>query len=248
MFVTSTNPAFRSDTFRIHAQDARMGAMTVTGTVYKTALLLGLVVAGAAWVWSRVALHGPAAAQPYMMGTGLLAFVCALATIFRPHWSPISAPIYAVLEGLSLGALSSFLELRYPGLPIQAAQLTLATLGGMLVLYRTGIIVVTDKLRSMLFSILGALLIFSLLRMVLGFFGVHLLRGSGMLSIGFSVLVCGVAAFCLLLDFERIVQGERSGAPQYMEWYSAFGLLVTLIWLYVEILQLLMKLQERDRR
>jgi uncharacterized YccA/Bax inhibitor family protein len=169
-----------------------------------------------------------------------------MATIFKQTWAPFTAPIYALLEGLVLGSLSAVLELRFPGIAMQAVGMTFGVLFVMLLLYRSHIIPVTQKLRMGIVAATGAIFLFYIAEMILGFFGVHFgaINGSGPIGIGFSIVVVAIAAFNLILDFDFIERGVHGGAPKYMEWYGAFGLMVTLVWLYLEIIRLLAKLRE----
>jgi uncharacterized YccA/Bax inhibitor family protein len=174
--------------------------------------------------------------------------IFAFATIFKKTWAPVTAPIYALLEGLVLGSVSAMLELRFPGIAIEAVSLTFGTMVALLLAYRSGLIRVTDKLRLGIVAATGGIALFYVMEMILGFFGVHFaaVNGSGAIGIGFSVFVVIIAALNLVLNFDFIENGARAGAPKYMEWYGAFGMMVTLIWLYFEILQLLSKLRSRD--
>lgn len=237
----SGNPALKESYFR----DAAVGnnrAMTVTGTVNKTGLLLVICVATAAWSWFRPA------------STGLIALgavgglVLALVTAFKREWSPVTAPLYAVCEGLFLGALSSLYELQYPGIVQNAVSLTFGTLFALLLAYRMGFIRVTDKFRRGVFAATGAIFLVYLASFVMGFFGVSVpfIHSAGLLGIGISLAIVVVAALNLVLDFDFIEQGAAMDAPRYMEWYGAFALMVTLVWLYLEILRLLSKLQRRN--
>jgi uncharacterized YccA/Bax inhibitor family protein len=182
-----------------------------------------------------------------MLG-GLGGFIAAMVTIFKKQWAPVTAPIYAVLEGLLLGGISAVFELRYPGIAFESVALTFGTLFALLFLYRTGIIRVTEKFRLGVFAATGAIALFYLLQMILGLFHFEFtsVNGSGIIGIGFSLIVVGVAALNLVLDFDFIEKGVQYGAPKYMEWYGAFGIMVTLVWLYLEILRLLSKLQRRN--
>jgi uncharacterized YccA/Bax inhibitor family protein len=171
-----------------------------------------------------------------------------MVTIFKKEWSPVTSPIYALLEGLVLGGLSALLELRFPGIAIQAVALTFGTLFVMLLAYRSGLIRVTQKFRLGIIAATGGIMVFYLLQMLLGFFGVPMfssVNGNGFIGIGFSLFVVAIAALNLVLDFDFIEQGVHFGAPKYMEWYGAFGIMVTLVWLYIEILRLLSKLRSR---
>jgi uncharacterized YccA/Bax inhibitor family protein len=160
----------------------------------------------------------------------------------------VTAPLYGLLEGLVLGSVSAIFELRFPGIAIQAVGLTFGTLVALLLAYRSGLIRVTDKFRLGVVAATGGIALFYLITFVLGFFGVHFnsIYGAGPIGIGFSVFVVIIASLNLVLDFDFIESGARAGAPKYMEWYAAFGLMVTLIWLYLEILRLLSKLRSRD--
>jgi uncharacterized YccA/Bax inhibitor family protein len=163
------------------------------------------------------------------------------------QWSPVTSPIYALLEGLVLGSLSAAMDLRYPGIAMQAVSLTFGTLFVLLIAYRSGLIQVTQRFRLGVIAATGGIMVFYLLEMVLGFFGINFgaINGSGVVGIGFSLIVVAVAALNLVLDFDFIERGVQYGAPKYMEWYGAFGIMVTLIWLYIEILRLLSKMRSR---
>jgi uncharacterized YccA/Bax inhibitor family protein len=245
--MKTSNPALNVNSFRVD-QAASGEAMTLTGTINKTGTLLICVVATAAWSWSRF-FHDPTAdAVLPLMGIGLVGgLVLAMVTIFKKEWSPITAPIYALLEGLALGGISAMFELRYPGIAIQAVGLTFGTLFVLLMAYRSGLIRVTEKFKLGVVAATGGIAVFYLVQFVLGFFGVRFaaINGSGLLGIGFSVVVVIVAALNLVLDFDFIESGVSAGAPKYMEWYGAFGLIVTLVWLYLEILRLLSKINGR---
>lgn len=254
--MRSSNPAFTSQAFTQfdHAYGAtRSTVMTVQGTVGKTFGLLAILSATAIWSW-QAALRGQVS-QELVLGAALGGFVLAMITIFKPSTAPWTAPVYAAFEGVFLGILSCFIEKQlavrmhgqgYPGIAMQAVSLTGITLFTMLFAYTTGLIRVTEKLRSGVIAATGAVCLFYLVSFVLSMFGVvPVMWTSSPLSIVISVVVVGIAAFNLLLDFDSIEQGARAGAPKYMEWYGAFGLLVTLIWLYLEILRLLSKLQDR---
>jgi uncharacterized YccA/Bax inhibitor family protein len=223
--IKTSNPALSGDAFRVGGA-VFDDSMTISGTVNKTGILLICVVATAAWSWNLFT-RSPQTALPLLAVGGIGGFIVALVTIFKKAWSPVTAPIYALLEGLVLGSASAMLELRFPGIAMQAVGLTLGTLVALLLAYRS---------------------VFYLIQFVLGFFGIHFaaINGSGMIGIGFSVVVVIVAALNLVLDFDLIESGARVGAPKYMEWYGGFALMVTLIWLYFEILRLLSKIRSRD--
>jgi uncharacterized YccA/Bax inhibitor family protein len=248
--MRTSNPALSSDAFR--TGEAVLGeSMTVSGTVNKTGILLLCCVATAAWTWNRFFNAPPEEAMqamaPALAIGGIGGFIVAIVTIFKKEWAGITAPIYALLEGLVLGGISAMLELRYHGIAIQAVSLTFGTLLIMLLAYRTGLIKVTERLRLGIVAATGGIAVFYLLQFILGFFGVHFtaINGSSPIGIGFSLIVVAVAALNLVLDFDLIENGARMGAPKYMEWYGAFALMVTLIWLYFEILRLLSKFRSR---
>jgi len=204
-----------------------------------------LVAAG--YVWNR------GAADP-SLGTWITVsvvagLVVALVTVFKQTWASYTTPVYAALEGVALGGISVVFEARYPGIVSQAVFLTFGTLGALLVAYRSGVIRATENFKLGVVAATGGIALLYLLSFVLGFFGVSvpLIHSSGTFGILFSVFVVVIAALNLVLDFDFIEQGVERGAPKHMEWYGAFGLLVTLVWLYLEILHLLAKLQSRQR-
>src|SRR3984885_12461340 len=246
--MKTSNPALNVNSCRVD-QAVSGEAMTLTGTINKTGVLLICVVATAAWSWSRF-FHDPTSdAVSPLLGIGLVGgFVVAMVTIFKKEWSPITAPLYALLEGLALGGISAMFERRYHGIAIQAVGLTFGTLFVLLMAYQSGVIRVTEKFKLGVVAATGGIAVFYLAQFFLGFFCFHFaaLNGSGLLGIGFSVVVVIVAALNLVLDFDFIESGVSAGAPKYMEWYGAFGLIVTLIWLYFEILRLLSKLRSRN--
>jgi uncharacterized YccA/Bax inhibitor family protein len=183
-----------------------------------------------------------------MIGGLIGGFVVALVTIFKKNWSPFTAPIYALLEGLALGGISAIFEKMYPGVAIQAVGLTLGTLFVMLLAYKTGVIRATQSFKIGVIAATGGIAVFYLVEMVLGMFfhfNVPAINASGPWGIAFSLFVVIIAALNLVLDFDMIETGVSGGAPKYMEWYGAFGLMVTLIWLYLEILRLLGKVRRR---
>lgn len=253
--MKTSNPALGENTFRTPgggyggAIDAT-SRMTLSGTVHKTGLLLLLSLATASWTWFRfLETRDPASVGGLLVLGGIGGFICAMVTIFKKEWSPVSAPIYALLEGLLLGGISAMFDMRYPGIAIQAVALTFGTLLALLLAYSSGIIRVTQKFRLGVFAATGAIVLFYFAQMILGFFHIPLftsVNGSGAIGIGFSLFVVGIAALNLVLDFDFIERGVNYGAPKYMEWYGAFGIMVTLIWLYLEMLRLLAKTRSRD--
>jgi uncharacterized YccA/Bax inhibitor family protein len=244
--MRTSNPALNEKAFK--GQVAFGDAMTLQGTVNKTGLLLLCVVATAAWTWGLSHSNTPEAAIPWMFGGLLGGFVVALVTIFKKTWSAFTAPLYALLEGLALGGISAVFEKTYPGVAIQAVGLTLGTLFVMLLAYKTGVVKATQGFKVGVIAATGGIAVFYLAEMVLSFFfhiQVPAINGSGLWGIAFSLFVVVIAALNLVLDFDMIETGVRGGAPKYMEWYGAFGMMVTLIWLYLEILRLLGKARRR---
>src|SRR5438874_8912207 len=246
--IRTSNPALNAQTFTDLRRDPTAPAMTVEGTMNRTAFLLLLVVVPAAWVWAQVRTAlDPAVAGPWIMTGAIGGLVIALVTIFRKEWAPVTAPIYAALEGLALGGLSSVLEMKYPGIAMQSVALTFATLAVMLVAYRSGLIKATEKFKLGVVAATGAIALYYVIGFVLSFFGVAMpfLQGNSTASIVVSGVIVVVAALNLILDFDFIETGVQGGAPKYLEWYGAFGLMVTLVWLYLEILRLLAKARSR---
>ncbi len=246
--MRTSNPALNDRIFR-GVPYASGETMTLQGTVNRTGILLLCAMATAAWTWHLAMSPESAAAVVPLMWVGLLGgLVFALVTSFKPAWSPVTAPIYALLEGLALGGISAAFEVRFPGIPIEAVCLTFGTLLVLLLAYSARIFRVTQKFRLGVVAATGAIMLFYVVEMVLGLFHIHLgaVNGSGAIGIGFSLVIVGVAALNLVLDFDFIERGAMAGAPKYMEWYGAFGLMVTLVWLYLEMLRLLAKLQRRD--
>ncbi|MGH9680822.1 MAG: Bax inhibitor-1/YccA family protein [Candidatus Acidiferrales bacterium] len=222
-------------------------SMTLQGTVNKTGFLLLCVTVSAAWTWGLARSESPAAAAPWMIGGLVGGFIVALVTIFKKEWSPFTSPIYALLEGLALGGISSFLDQRFPGIAIHAVALTFGTLAVMLFAYTSGLIRATQKFKIGVIAATGGIVVVYVIDIVLRFFGMHvpLINDSGPWGIAISLFIVGVAALNLILDFDFVETGVQEHAAKYMEWYGAFGLMVTLIWLYLEMLRLLSKLQRR---
>jgi uncharacterized YccA/Bax inhibitor family protein len=245
LFRTS-NPALNEKAFR--TQVALGEAMTVQGTVNKTGLLLLCVVATAAWTWGLAHSETPEAVYPWMLGGLVGGLITAIVTIFKKEWSALTAPIYALLEGLVLGGISAIFERSYPGIAIQAVGLTFGVLFVMLLAYKTGIIRATEKFKIGVIAATGAIALLYVVEIVLSVFfriQIPMIHESSPIGIAFSVFVVIIAALNLVLDFDLIETGTRMGAPKYMEWYGAFGLMVTLTWLYLEILRLLSKARRR---
>jgi uncharacterized YccA/Bax inhibitor family protein len=247
--MQTSNPTLTDNTFSTF--DVREGErMTMQGTVTKTAILLLLAMITAGWTWIQFVKHGndPTAVSTYAIVGALGGFVIALVTAFKPAWASITSPMYAVLQGLFMGAISAIMEQAYPGIVMQAIILTFGTLFAMLALYQSGFIRVTEKLKMGIMAATGGIAIAYIATMILSLFHVNvpLIYGNSWVGIGFSLFVIVIAALNFVLDFDFIEQGAKRGAPKYMEWYGAFALMVTLIWLYIEFLRLLSKLRGRD--
>ncbi|SJZ84338.1 Uncharacterized membrane protein, YccA/Bax inhibitor family [Lysobacter spongiicola DSM 21749] len=250
--IRSGNPALKQSTFLDSSSGAIVrggdNVMTLNGTVNKTGMLLLMCVLTAAFAWGQVSTpQGIVGAAPYMWGGLIGGFVLAMVTIFKKTWAPITAPMYALVEGLFLGSVSAMFESMFPGIVMQAVLLTFGTLFALLFAYRSGLIKATENFKLGVAAATGGIFLVYLASMVLGFFGIQipLIHESGLVGIGFSLFVVVIAALNLVLDFDFIESGVEQQAPKYMEWYGAFGLMVTLVWLYIEFLRLLSKLQSR---
>jgi uncharacterized YccA/Bax inhibitor family protein len=256
--IKTSNPALSENTFRNVAGSAgtlngaaidATARMTLNGTINKTGVLLVCVAATAAWTWySFLQSQDLSVAGPMVLVGALGGLIVGFITSFKKQWAPVTAPLYALLEGLVLGGLSAVFNLRYPGIAIEAVGLTFGTLFVMLLAYRSGLIKVTQKFRLGVVAATGGIFLFYLLEFVLGFFGINFTTVNGASGFGilFSLLVVGIASLNLVLDFDFVEQGVAYGVPKYMEWYAAFGIIVTLVWLYLEILRLLVKMRGRN--
>ena len=244
--MQTSNPAF-SETFAKNFDYAgvKSTTMTVQGTALKAMVLLAILMATATYAWSEAS--NQSLAPGLLIGSAIGGFVVALITMFKPTLAPWTAPVYAALEGIFLGAISQFTDVKYPGIALQAIALTGGVTFLMLFLYVTGLIKVTGQLATGIMAATGALALFYLVTIVLSLFHIQVpfVFGSSPIGIAFSVFVVGLAAFNLLLDFDFIERGSQAGLSKSMEWYGAFGLMVTLIWLYLEILRLLRKINDR---
>ena len=251
--MQSGNPALGKNTFLDAASGAVVAhgddVMTINGTVNKTGLLLVLVLVGAMYSWSHYS--GPASMPglyPLILGGAIGGLILAMVTIFKKTWSPWTAPMYALVEGVFIGALSAIFDARYPGIVIQAVGLTFGTMATLLLAYRSGLIRATENFKLGVVAATGGVMLLYLANMALGFFGhsMGFINGASGIGIAFSAVVVVIAALNLILDFDMIESGVNAGAPKYMEWYGAFALVVTLVWLYLELLRLLSKLQSRN--
>lgn len=253
----TSNPALNDKTFapeRLHtltgipAEQSWRTTMTLDGVVLKCLVLLALLVGAGAFGWSATERTETTVELPGWLFVALIgALGVAIATIFRPLWARFTAPVYAVLEGAVLGSISAAYESRFEGIALQAVGLTIGVFVLMLVLYGTGVIRPTQKFRTGVIAATGAVMLVYLVSMVLRIFGtdIPLIHESGPVGILFSLAVVGLASMNLILDFDFIDRGVETGAPKAMEWYAGFGLLVTVVWLYIELLRLLSKLRSR---
>lgn len=252
--MRTSNPTLQADTFDVRPLEGE-GTMTIYGTVCKTAVLAILVFISAAWAWHKFPpvpqpditslwdIRYPAGSIGYILLSLFGGIIAALLTGFLPRLAWLGAPLYALAEGIFLGIFSAMAEGIAPGIVVQAIGLTTGTLLALLFVYMTGIIRATDNFKLMIAAATGGIALVYLLTIILSLFGVRMpfVHDAGIGGIIFSLIVVGVAAFNLVLDFDFIEEGSQKGAPYYLEWYAAFGLMVTLIWLYIEVVKLLLK-------
>lgn len=239
--MRSGNPTLSEKTFQNLEQSASgEGAMTISGTINKTGILFLILLIGASISWYQPS-------QLFIWGGAIGGFILAMVTVFKKEWSSVTAPLYAALEGLMLGGISVMYEGAYSGIVYNAVMLTLGTFAVMLLAYRSGWIEVTQRFRMGVVAATGGIALVYVASFILSFFGINLslIHGNGLMGIGFSLIIVGVAALNLVLDFDMIERGAEANAPKYFEWYTSFGLIVTLVWLYLEMLRLLSKLQNR---
>ena len=246
-FGRSGNPMFSDKTFSETIIDAKIERMTLQGTVNKVGISLLLVMLSASYTWNQYFEYGPAAISTFMIGGSIVGLIFALITIFKRTWAPVTAPIYALAKGFALGGISAMYEAQFGGITMQAVTLTFATMFGLLFAYKTGIIKPDRNFMLMVFAGTFAIFAVYMVNFIMMFFGTSIgfIHDNGVFGIGFSLVVVAIAALNLVLDFDYIEQGAEQGAPKYLEWYGAFSLMVTLIWLYLEILRLLAKLRSR---
>ncbi|MBL0940615.1 MAG: Bax inhibitor-1/YccA family protein [Gemmatimonadaceae bacterium] len=247
--MRSNNPVLSkfADTARNTLGLDTTDSMTVAGTAGKAGVLLLVLAFSSALTWQQVSAGRIELITPAMLIGGIGGFIVALVTAFKPQWAKWTAPIYASLEGVFLGGISALYNLRFAGLPQQAVLLTMGVAGGVFLLYRFRILRATEGFKRMMVAAMMGIMLFYIGSMVLGLFGVNIgyFTSSGPLAIGVNLAIAGVAALNLVLDFDRIEEGVRMRAPKAMEWFAAFGLMVTLVWLYLELLRLLSRLQGR---
>lgn len=224
---------------------SRSDGMTVKGALNKTIMLVLVVAVSAMFTWWMYVQRGPEAVYPFVIGGCIGGLILAIATFFKQEWAVFTAPIYAVVEGLAIGGISAMYEGKYSGIVLQAVLLTLMIVMSMLLVYRSGIIKLNDKLRFGIVAATGAIALLYIVNFGLHFAGIQipLIHDSGPIGIGFSLFVIVLACFNLFMDFEFIDQGAAQQAPKHVEWFAAFGLLITIVWLYIEVLRLLSKLR-----
>ena len=241
--MRSGNPVLTSKTFDMAPAGERM---TISGTVNKTAMMLAFLCITAIYTWREFyATQEVAKVLPFVWTGVIGGFITAMVIIFKKTWAPALAPLYALLQGLVVGGVSAIFELAYPGIVIQAVGLTFGTLACLLMAYKSGLIKATENFKLGVVAATGGIALLYLVNIVMSMFGkpIGFIHESGTFGILFSGFVVVIAALNLVLDFDFIEQGAEHGAPKYMEWYGAFGLTVTLVWLYLEILRLLSKLR-----
>ena len=246
--METSNPVFTNKVV-ISERETKSARMTINGTVAKTVVLVALLACSSLYVWSKLVTGKIDEIQTLLQFSLPLTFVLGWVTYFRPTWARFTTPLYALSQGVLIGFLSSIAEKIVPGIISQAIPLTISILYGMLFLYVTGLVQVTHRLRTVLLSAMTALMLTYLLEFILSFFGmkVPFIHQTSTVSILFSIGVVVLASFTLLLDFEAIFQNQKK-IPKQMEWYYAYGLLISLIWLYVEIIKLLIKSKASKRK
>ena len=247
--MRSSNPVMTGKIYeKAGTLSAGSSVMTINGTINKVGIMLLLVIAAAAYTWNMVMGADAGRAGTFAIAGAIGGFVVALITVFRPRSSAITAPIYAILEGLFLGAISAIINAQYPGVAFQAVLLTIGTLFTMLFLYRSGRIRATPRFRRGVLMATGAVFFAYLISWILSLLGMPMgfMHSAGPLGILINLVIIVIAALNLILDFDFIEKGSQMGAPKFMEWYGAFGVMVTLIWLYIEFLRLLARFSGRD--
>jgi uncharacterized YccA/Bax inhibitor family protein len=243
--MATANPALNVDVYRRAALAPSTGVMTLQGAVVKTLVLMAVLLATGVYAWTQALSGVPQLGYGLMLAGLIGGAIVAFVTIFMPKISPVTAPLYAALQGLLMGGISAVYEKMYSGLVIQAISLSVATLTTLLLLYASGVIRATEKFKIGVIGATGAVCLVYIANLVVSMFGVRLpfIHETGIIGIGFSLVVVVIAALNLILDFDFIEQGVERQAPKYMEWYGGFSLLVTLVWMYLEMLRLLAKLR-----
>ncbi len=248
MIARSANPSLNKNTFaKVRDFAVPDNLMTLQGTVNKTAILLVLALLTASYVWRQFFTYENTQVTMYIMVGAIGGLIVAMVAIFKPKTAPLVAPIYALLEGLFLGGISCIFEASFPGIVIQAVGLTFGTLFARLFAYRSGWIKATENFKLGVTAATGGIFMLYMVSFVLNLFGasVPFIHGNGIMGIGISGFIVVIAALNLVLDFDFIEEGVEQGAPKFMDWRAALGLMITLVWLYLEILHLLSKLRSR---
>lgn len=246
--MKSSNPVMSGKIYEKVGTAVSDSTMTISGTLNKIGLMLLLIVVSASYTWKMVLSDDPTRVGTLAIVGAIGGFIVAMVTVFRPKSSPYTAPVYAILEGMFLGAISAVINVQYPGVAFQAVLLTIGTLFTMLFLYRSGTIRATPKFRRGVMMATGAVFFAYMISWILSLFGMPMgfMHSAGPLGILISLVIIVIAAMNLILDFDFIEKGSQMGAPKYMEWFGAFGLMVTLVWLYIEFLRLLSRFAGRD--
>jgi len=246
--MRSSNPTLNDNSFRNLRKSNSNKFMTIDGTVNKTIICLVLLILSASYFWINIEQFIENGFLTILMiGSAISGFIISLVIIFKKEFSAVMVPIYAIIEGVFLGLISVVFEKLYPGIVIDALALTFGTLFCLLLAYKSRLIKVTENFKLGIVAATGGIFLIYMATFILGFFGVNIpfIHENGLIGIGFSLFVVVIAALNLVLDFDFIENASKRNVPKYMEWYGAFGLLVTLIWLYLEILKLLAKLRSR---
>ena len=251
----SGNPTLSEKIFNTSVADHEQGVMTARGALNKFGFLFLMVIAGAAFNWHLYLTRGKVQTMMPLMWTGVIGGSnCCIVITFKRTWAPFLAPLYGLLEGLFLGGISAVVNeafaAKYPGIVMHAVGLTFGVAIAMFLLYNFRVIRATERFKSVIMTATLGIALFYLVTWIVSMFGVQMdfmMMGNGsLLGIGISLFVVAIAALNLIIDFDMIEKGAEMGAPKYMEWYCAFGLMVTIVWLYIEILKLLSRLSSRD--
>ncbi|PLX69517.1 MAG: hypothetical protein C0603_00895 [Denitrovibrio sp.] len=247
--LKSSNPALNKNVFA-NIERSTGETMTIQGAANKSLILLVILIFSASYTWQQGlgSEEGLRSIMGWIMPLAIGGLIVAIVTMFKKQWAYITAPIYAVIQGLVLGAISLIMEMKFPGIAMQAVGLTFGTFFMLLIAYKSRLIRATENFKLGVTAATCGIGLLYLVSFVLGMFGVRIpyIHESGLIGIGFSLFVVVIAALNLVMDFDFIESGAEHGAPKYMEWYGAFGLLITLVWLYIEILNLLAKLRGRE--
>ncbi|MFN0126453.1 MAG: Bax inhibitor-1/YccA family protein [Verrucomicrobiales bacterium] len=242
--MRTSNPTLNDRVFAQSPAVAGGPTMTLKGSVNKTLIVASLLLTTAAASWQYVQSN-PAASGAITIGSAILGLILVITSCFKPVWAPVIAPTYGLVEGVFVGAVSARYAALYEGIVLQAAMLTLGILFALLFAYQSRLIRATENFKLGIVAATGGILLVYVATLILGMFGIQipLIHQSGPIGIAFSLFVVVIAALNLVLDFDFIESGVAQGAPKYLEWQAALGLMVTLVWLYIEILRLLAKLK-----